>query len=86
MKNSFLKFISLTLVFCLIFSFASCKKEQVEIQEKLLAEANKKDSYASDSWKEYLNQLNTLRQGKKIRTGKVAVSHPDLTIAPLKKF
>ncbi|MBR2904496.1 MAG: hypothetical protein IKC08_01225 [Lentisphaeria bacterium] len=54
--------------------------------KKLLAEANKKDSYASDSWKEYLNQLDCLRQGKKILPGKVKTTPPEFSIAPLKKF
>lgn len=34
MKSFFLKFISLSLVFCLIFSFASCKKEPVATPEE----------------------------------------------------
>ena len=54
--------------------------------KKLLAEANKKDSYASDSWKEYLNQLDSLRQGKKILPGKVKTTPPEFSIAPQKKF
>ena len=77
---------------CLFAFFEAGKKSNgkpmmdlfVSSLKKLLAEANKKDSYATDSWKEYLNQLDLLRQGKQIRTGKVKNRTPDLTIAPLK--
>lgn len=57
-----------------------CGKSFDFLLSALIAETNKKDSYASESWKEYLRQLHLMKQKKKIVPSFMERVKPQFTI------